>query len=337
MKRYLSLILIFIMLLSSVPSEAFAAPPEGYSYAGESPEMYAAEHDAVILGGPSLEYDAQGTPVLEVYTLMVEPEHDLKKTEGGETKYYRLSPAVKTSACENHYDVWHSSSDLWRIGKTGDQVPDKDVETKGGITNYLEQTVDSINFAAPIPKDVQAAISEGRFKGLSISSGESIRTDRIAESIDYQAPKAGDASLPFSIVPKFHLRFGGNTLTSYENYGGNDYISLIDILCGFNLWAVYDQNGADLGQAKAIFSYGDGGTSSEEGAVQLAQVLDEGGRLKAGYRIKCVKNGVSRTYDTAGLRIGSDEGIYQRGGAVGYSFRYIFSVRWEYSELREIP
>ncbi|MBQ1887484.1 MAG: hypothetical protein II166_02305, partial [Firmicutes bacterium] len=77
MKRYLSLTLIIIMLLSSVPSEAFAAPPEGYAYAGESPEMYAAEHDAVILGGPSLEYDAQGTPVLEVYTLMVEPEHDL--------------------------------------------------------------------------------------------------------------------------------------------------------------------------------------------------------------------------------------------------------------------
>ncbi|MBR0140252.1 MAG: hypothetical protein IJM17_08210 [Firmicutes bacterium] len=338
MKKILSLSLILILLLSSFPAEAFASVPAGFDYAGDPPSMYIQEHQARQIGEPTLIYGDDGAPIFEVYTLMVEPDCDLKKEVNGETKYYRYSPKIATSYCENHYDVWHTSSAQWKIGATGKIVDDDDIILESGsITNYLEENVESIDFIAEVPAEVRNALNENRFKGLTISAAENIETDSIATITPYGIPHPWDTSFQFSIKPKFNLRMGNGQLMSYEAAGGNMNLFLMDIICGFNLWAIYDSGGRELGQGKAMFSYGDGGMSSEPGAVQLAEVIDEGGRLKSGYRISCVKNDVTTTYDTAGLRIGSGEGIYMNGGAIGYSFRYIFKLTWTYDDLVEIP
>ncbi len=338
MKKIISLSLILILLLSAFPAEAFASVPAGFDYAGDPPSMYIQEHRARQIGEPTLVYGDDGAPIFEVYTLMVEPDCDIEKEVNGETKYYRYSTKIATSYCENHYDVWHTSSSQWKIGATGKIVDDDDIILESGsITNYLEENIESIDFIAEIPEEVRSALKENRFKSLTISAVENIETDSIATVIPYSIPHPGDTSFPFSIKPKFNLRMGNGQLMSYEAAGGNMNLFLMDIICGFNLWAIYDSGGRELGQGKAIFSYGDGGMSSEPGAVQLAEVIDEGGRLKSGYRISCVKNDVTATYDTAGLRIGSGEGIYMNGGAIGYSFRYIFKITWTYNDLIEIP
>ncbi|MCF0151684.1 MAG: PKD domain-containing protein, partial [Firmicutes bacterium] len=315
MKKILSFILCIVLLTTAVPQGIF-------SYAAADPSS------RIFVG-----METDGTN--NYYIFQVLPSYDEKSTDSsGNIHYYVWKDKTSYANCETHYDVWHSSTGSWKLGAAGTVVDDSRVDIYGGITKYLESLKMQLSFSVPMPDDVKKALDKGRLTNISVSPKHIHNNELIDEaSIVVDFPSVGDSVVKFSAIPKFDFGVSSDDLYTYFDYDGPSDIFLLDESRGFNLWAVY-KDGEKLGQASASFYYAD--PQLPKAGYADFTMLDEGGALKPGGKIRITDGFTERSYDTDGLRIGASQSVYEGGGAVGYSFRYIMQVQYDYQVLTEV-